>query len=49
LLNKRDFFNEEHTKSRTLRSDNPVVQAGFEYGRQLLEMEKKTGKKGVTF
>ncbi|MCM8777089.1 MAG: thymidylate synthase [Candidatus Omnitrophica bacterium] len=49
LLEKRDFYNPDHTKSRTLRSDSPVAQAGFEYGRQLIEMEKKTGKKGATF
>ncbi len=49
MLEKREFYNSDHTKSRTLRSDDPIVIAGFEYGRQLLEMEKKTGKKGATF
>jgi len=48
LLEKREFYNPEHIKSRTIRSDSPIAQAGFEYGRQLLEMEKKTGKKGAT-
>jgi thymidylate synthase len=49
MLGKREFYNPDHIKSRTVRSDAPVVQTGFEYGRQLLEMEKKTGKKGATF
>ena len=48
MLDRRDFYHPEHTKSRTIRSDSPVAQAGFEYGKQLLEMEKKTGKKGAT-
>lgn len=48
ILEKRDFYNPEHTKSRTIRSDSPVAQAGFEYGKQLIEMEKKTGRKGAT-
>lgn len=46
-LEKREFYNSDHTKSRTLRSDDPVVIAGFEYGKQLIEMEKKTGKRGT--
>lgn len=49
LLKKREFYNPDHTKSRTLRSDDPVAVAGFEYGKQLIEMEKKTGKKGTLF
>jgi thymidylate synthase len=49
MLERREFYNPNHVKSRTVRSDAPVVHAGFEYGRQLLEMEKKTGKKGATF
>jgi len=48
ILEKRDFYNPEHTKSRTIRSDSSVAQAGFEYGKQLIEMEKKTGRKGAT-
>ncbi|MCS7181174.1 MAG: thymidylate synthase, partial [bacterium] len=48
-LKKRDFYNPDRTKSRTLRSDDPVVISGFEYGRQLIEMEKKTGKIGSLF
>jgi len=45
---KRDFYNENRTKSRTIRSDDPAVIDGFEYGRKLLELEKKTGEKGKT-
>ncbi len=48
MLEKREFYNPDHTRSRTLRSDDPIAAAGFEYGKQLLEMEKKTGKKGAT-
>ncbi|HIE43235.1 MAG TPA: hypothetical protein EYP78_00355 [Candidatus Omnitrophica bacterium] len=48
LRNKRDFFNSERTKSRTMRSDDPAVVEGFEYGRKLLEIEKETGRKGAT-
>ncbi|MCM8803949.1 MAG: thymidylate synthase [Candidatus Omnitrophica bacterium] len=47
LLKKRDFYNSDHTKSRTIRSDDPIAIAGFEYGKQLIEMEQKTGKKGT--
>ena len=47
LLNKREFYNPERTKSRTIRSDDPAAVEGFQYGRKLLEMEKQTGKKGV--
>jgi len=48
-IEKRDFYNPDHTKSRTLRSDDPIVITGFEYGKQLIEMEKKTGKRGSLF
>ena len=48
LLNKREFYNSERAKSRTMRSDDPAAVEGFKYGRQLLEMEKQTGKKGAT-
>ncbi len=48
-IEKRDFYNPDHTKSRTLRSDDPVAISGFEYGKQLIEMEKKTGKRGTLF
>lgn len=47
LLNKREFYNPERAKSRTMRSDDPAIVEGFQYGKQLLEMEKQTGKKGV--
>jgi len=48
-LKKRDFYNPDHTKSRTLKTNDPVAVAGFEYGKQLIEMEKKTGKLGTLF
>jgi len=48
MMEKRDFYNEDRLRSRSVRSDDPVAVAGFEYGRQLLEMERKTGKKGAT-
>ena len=48
ILGKREFYNADRSKSRTIRSDDPVVMEGFEYGKKLLEMEKQTGKKGVT-
>ncbi len=47
LLNKREFYNSERAKSRTMRSDDPAVVEGFKYGKKLLEMEKQTGKKGA--
>ena len=47
LLNKREFYNPERAKSRTIRSDDPAAVEGFKYGKQLLEMEKQTGKKGA--
>jgi len=49
IIEKRDFYNENRTKSRTIRSDDPAVIDGFEYGKKLLELEKKTGEKGKTF
>jgi len=48
LLDKRAFYNTDRTKSRTLNSTDPAAIAGFEYGKKLLEMEKKTGKRGST-
>lgn len=48
-LQKREFYNPDHTKSRTIRSDDPIAISGFEYGKQLIEMEKKTGKRGSLF
>lgn len=48
LVEKRDFYNTDRTKSRTMRCDNPAAIAGFEYGKALIENEKKTGKKGST-
>ncbi len=41
IMAERDFYNEDRLKSRTMRSDDPAAVAGFEYGRQLLENEKK--------
>ncbi|HNS31843.1 MAG TPA: thymidylate synthase [bacterium] len=48
MLDKRDFYNQDRLKSRTVRSDDTVAVAGFEYGKQLLELERKSGKKGAT-
>ncbi len=48
MIDTRDFYNADRLRSRTIRSDDPVALAGFEYGKQLLEMEKKSGKKGAT-
>jgi thymidylate synthase len=48
ILEKRDFFNPDRARSRTMRSDDPAAVEGFKYGRKLLEMEEKTGKKGAT-
>lgn len=47
LLDKRDFFNSDRIKSRTMSSDDPAAVAGIEYGKQLIEKEKQTGKKGA--
>lgn len=41
IMAERDFYNADRLKSRTMRSDDPAAIAGFEYGRQLLENEKK--------
>lgn len=49
ILKKRDFFNPDRAKSRTMRTDDPAAVEGFKYGRKLLEMEEKTGKKGATY
>jgi thymidylate synthase len=43
----REFYNPLITKSRTIRSDNPIVQQAFERARKEVELEKVTGKKGV--
>jgi thymidylate synthase len=48
MMKKRDFYNKDRLKSRTMRSDDPAAVAGFEYGQQLLKMEKESGKKGAT-
>ncbi|HCG77288.1 MAG: hypothetical protein COS11_04640 [bacterium (Candidatus Ratteibacteria) CG01_land_8_20_14_3_00_40_19] len=49
LQKMRKFYDKERIKSRTMRSDDPAAIAGFEYGRKLLEMERKSGKRGATF
>ena len=49
LQKKREFYNQERTKSRTVRSDDAAAITGFEYGKQLLKMEQETGKRGATF
>lgn len=41
IMAEREFYNQDRLKSRTIRSDDPVAIAGFEYGRQLLNDEKK--------
>jgi thymidylate synthase len=43
----REFYNPLITKSRTIRSNNPIVQQAFEKARKEVELEKVTGKKGV--
>ncbi len=48
LLSKREFYNSEISKSRTMRGDDMIAIQGFEYGKKLLETEKQTGEKGVT-
>mgnify|MGYP003730419163 FL=1 len=47
-IKERDFYNKNRVKSRTIRSDDPSVIDGFEYGKKLLEIEKQTGQKGKT-
>ncbi|MBA7574378.1 Thymidylate synthase [subsurface metagenome] len=49
LQKKREFYNQERIKSRTMRSDDAAAIAGFQYGRELLKREQKTGKRGATF
>ena len=41
-LKERKFYSQDRLKSRSVRSDDPVVTAGFEYGRELLENEGKS-------
>ncbi len=48
LVEKRDFYNSDRTRSRTMRCDDPAAVEGFKYGRELLEREKETGRKGST-
>lgn len=48
-LKSRTFYHPDHTKSRTLRSDDPIVITSFEYAKKQIEIEKTTGKKGVIF
>ncbi len=42
IMSEREFYNQDRLKSRTIRSDDPVAIAGFEYGRELLRNEKKS-------
>lgn len=42
MIKERDFYNEDRLKSRTMKSDDPAVIAGFEYGREQLANEKKS-------
>ncbi len=39
LYRDREFHSPETGRGRTLRSDDPAVAAGIEYGKKLLEME----------
>ncbi|MCM8768450.1 MAG: thymidylate synthase [Candidatus Omnitrophica bacterium] len=49
LLGKRRFYDRERLKSRTLRSDDPVVTESVAYARCLLEKEKESGQRGRLF
>jgi thymidylate synthase len=49
MLEKRDFYNPDRLKSRTMEMNDSAVITGIEYGKKLIEMEKRTGKKGATF
>jgi len=41
LYRNRVFFSPESGRGRTLRSDDPAVLSGIEYGRKLIESEEK--------
>jgi len=40
MMEERNFYHKDRLKSRTMRSDDPAVLAGFEYGREQLRNEK---------
>jgi thymidylate synthase len=42
-LERRSFYNEAVSKSRTVRSDHPLVQSGFKQGRLALARERRSG------
>jgi len=46
-LEEKKFYDENIRLSRCISSDHPLVKKGFEAARRLIEMEKKTGLKGV--
>ncbi|MEM5879594.1 MAG: thymidylate synthase [Candidatus Aenigmatarchaeota archaeon] len=49
LVRTREFYNSQITRSRTIRSDSPIVQAAFKRAREEVKLEKTTGKKGIMF
>jgi thymidylate synthase len=42
-LERRSFYNEVVSKSRTVRTDHPLVQSGFKQGRLALARERRGG------
>lgn len=47
MIDKRDFFNENITNSRTIRTDHPMVLKAFALADDALAKEKSTGRKGT--
>ena len=43
-LERRSFYNENVSKSRTVKTDHPLVQSGFKQGRSALARERRDGK-----
>lgn len=46
-VKNREFYSPVITKSRTIRSDNPIIKQALEKARKEVELEKATGEKGV--
>jgi thymidylate synthase len=46
-VKNREFYSPVITKSRTIRSDNPIIKQALENARKEVELEKATGEKGV--
>lgn len=44
MIKKRDFYNPKITKSRTIRSDHPLVRKGFEKGKKRAKLERELFK-----